>query len=197
MMKYIAYLFAVILSVSAAYTPPSTNKPASYFSQPTRRHLLQRGTALTIGVGSTILTPLTQFPQPSLAGAKATDDIELIKSTVELYKLTLSDKSKFVTELAAENSITKLPPQVPTITFQNLAKIAHTVENKFDADEFPFVAIEYAEHAGAARDFAKLAKLGRIGENGSAEVALAYAEKCVVELEEAYVLLDTLYQALE
>ena len=187
-MKSVAFLSAVLVSalspVATAYNP--SIKPT--FS---RRHLLQR-TAI-IG-GSAVLAPLTQFPQPSLA--KTADDIELIKSTCDLYKSALADKATFIADLAAENSSTKIPLQITAITFQNLAKVAHTVDDKLDADDFPFVAVEYAEHAGAARDFAKLSKLGRIGENGSAEVALAYAEKCVVELEEASVLLDTLCQAL-
>ena len=193
-MKYAASLSAVLVSVLSVLSPVATAynpsvKPATI----SRRHLLQR-TAL-IG-GSAVLAPLTQFPQPSLA--KKADDIELIKSTCDLYKSALKDKAAFVAGLASEDSSTKIPPQIPSITFQNLAKVAHAVDGGLDdADDFPFVAVEYAEHAGMARDFAKLSKLGRVGENGSAEVALAYAEKCVVELEEASVLLDTLRQALE
>lgn len=189
-MKYVAFLSVVLVSVLSPFATaynPSINNPA--FS---RRHLLQR-TAL-IG-GSAVLAPLTQFPQPSLA--KTAEDIDLIKSTCGLYKSALKDKAKFIADLAAEDSSTKIPLQITAITFQNLAKVAHGVDGKLEADDFPFVAVEYAEHAGAARDFAKLAKLGRIGENGSAEVALAYAEKCVVELEEASVVLDTMRQALE
>ena len=54
------------------------------------------------------------------------------------------------------------------------------------------VASEYAEHAAAARDLAKLAQLGRIGENGSDEVVKGYAQRCVVEVKEAATLLSAL-----
>jgi hypothetical protein len=188
-MKYVAFLSAVLVSV---LSPVATAYNPSITPTVSRRQLLQR--TAVIG-GFAFLAPLTQFPQPSLANTA--EDIELIKSARDLYKSALKDKATFVADLAAENSSTKIPQQPSAITFQNLAKVAHNVGEKLDADDFPFVAVEYAEHAGAARDFAKLSKLGRIGENGSAEVALAYAEKCVEELEEASVLLDTLCQALE
>ena len=64
----------------------------------------------------------------------------------------------------------------------------------------PFLSsqiIRYAEHAGAARDLAKLAKLGRLGENGSVEVAQAYAKRCSVEVEEASALLDVLSNSIQ
>ena len=58
------------------------------------------------------------------------------------------------------------------------------------------VAAEYAEHAGAARDLYKLAKLGRSGENGSEEVAKAYAKRCVEEVQQASALLTVLAAAV-
>ena len=100
--------------------------------------------------------------------------------------------------LAAEDSSAAImPPQVPAITFQRLSKTAHSVENKIESDDFPYVAVEYAEVAGAARDYFKLARIGRVGENGSPEVAAEYARLCVVKIEEASVLLDTLREAIE
>ncbi|OEU23356.1 hypothetical protein FRACYDRAFT_216332 [Fragilariopsis cylindrus CCMP1102] len=143
--------------------------------------------------------------QPSMAEAASVTaskaDIELIQTTSDRYRLALTDKEKFIADMATEQqdiTTSPLPPQIPAITFQKLSKFAHNVDGKLDdADDFPFVAIEYAEHAGAARDFAKLSRLGRIGENGSPEVALDYAKRCVLELEEASVILDTLRQAVE
>jgi len=146
--------------------------------------------------------------QPSMAEAATAiaskADIELIKTTSDRYRLALIDKDKFIADMATEQDTTTsgtvvspLPPQIPAITFQKLSKFAHNVVGKLEADDFPFVAIEYAEHAGAARDFAKLSRLGRIGENGSPEVALDYAKRCLLELEEASVILDTLRQAVE
>lgn len=192
-MKCIAFISAAAAAtVATAY---NCNNPSNNARGPallSRRHLLQR-TALVSG--SAVLAPLTQFAPPSFA--KAADDVELIKTTCAAYKSALSDKAVFVSDLSAEGSTVAIPAQIPAITFQDLAKIARSVEGKIDADDFPFVAVEYAEHAGAARDFAKLSKLGRIGENGSAEVAAVYAEKCAVELEEAAVLLEALREAVE
>ena len=56
---------------------------------------------------------------------------------------------------------------------------------------------EYAEHAGAARDLFKLSKLGRVGENGSEEVAKGYAKRCADEAKAASALLDVLAMAVQ
>ena len=159
----------------------------------------------TTFIGTAAAASFLLVQQPSMAEAATTiaskADIELIQTPSDRYRLALRDKEKFIADMATEQqdiTTSPLPPQIPAITFQKLSKFAHNVDGKLDdADDFPFVAIEYAEHAGAARDFAKLSRLGRIGENGSPEVALDYAKRCVLELEEASVILDTLRQAVE
>ena len=51
--------------------------------------------------------------------------------------------------------------------------------------------------AGAARDLAKLAALGRVGENGSEEVAKGYAKRCVEEVQAASALLSVLATSVQ
>ena len=166
----------------------SSNSRRSTFS---RRQLLQETAAAGI-----ILPVVTQIPR--CASAKGFDDeISFIKSTSDTYHLVLKNKQAFISELSAEESTSALPPQVPAIAFQKLSKVAHGVEGKIESDDFSYLAVEYAELAGAARDYFKLAKLGRLGENGSPEVAMEYAQQCVSKLEEASVVLDTLLQAVE
>ena len=197
MFTFLAFLFVafvVILPTATSYNVlqnSPTVKPA--FS---RRQMLSSTTAL---VGGTAFWAQLSQPAAAATASATKPDLDLIKTTSDRYRSALADKDKFVGNLASEDTslASPLPTQIPAVTFQKLAKGAHDVTGKMEADDFPFVAIEYAEHAGAARDFAKLARLGRIGENGSAEVALDYAERCVVELEEASVILDTLRQAVE
>jgi len=106
--------------------------------------------------------------------------------------------------LAAVDSSAKLPRQVPLKSFQATEKLAKSVDTAklvgeiegsdgfMPAEDYLAVATEYAEHAGAARDLAKLAKLGRVGENGSEEVARGYAKRCVEELQATSALLMVL-----
>mmetsp|Transcript_23575 Transcript_23575/g.26272 ORF Transcript_23575/g.26272 Transcript_23575/m.26272 type:complete len:230 (+) Transcript_23575:59-748(+) len=219
---FVVLVSVVVLPVATSYSPLSsrttkssttttprtagtttTSSPALFSqSTTTRRDILLKTTFVGIAASSFLIQ------QPSMAEAATAVaskvDLELIKTTSDRYRLALIDKDKFIADMATEQDTTTtsgplvspLPPQIPAITFQKLAKVARTTE-KVDSDDFPFVAIEYAEHAGAARDFAKLSRLGRIGENGSPEVALDYAKRCVLELEEASVILDTLRQAVE
>mmetsp|Transcript_5637 Transcript_5637/g.10319 ORF Transcript_5637/g.10319 Transcript_5637/m.10319 type:complete len:205 (+) Transcript_5637:119-733(+) len=198
-MRFALVLFAaigsVMLPVATSYTVgngPSTSTGPAF----SRRNMLRTTLLGGAAFGA-------QLSRPSVAAAAAETkvraaDAELIQSTSDGYRAALADKEKFVADLASEtpSATSPLPPQIPAATFQKIAKMAHDVE-KMEADDFPFVAVEYAEHAGAARDFAKCARLGRIGENGSAEVALDYAQRCVLEMEEASVVLDTLRQALD
>mmetsp|Transcript_54119 Transcript_54119/g.114983 ORF Transcript_54119/g.114983 Transcript_54119/m.114983 type:complete len:194 (-) Transcript_54119:356-937(-) len=187
----LAFLCSCWSSLSAlAYRASSSSRPAL-----SRRRALHR----TAAAGAAALSPfLSRRPPPAIAKTPA-EEIELVRSTAETYRAVLGDRESFLTELAAEDSsAVKLPPQVPAIAFQKLAGKAHGVEGKsFDADDFPFLAVEYAESAGAARDYFKLAKLGRTGENGGAEVAMEYARQCVAKLEEASVTLETLREAIE
>jgi hypothetical protein len=188
-MKSAAFLAlsSYLSSAALAYQANSNRRPA--FS---RRQLLDRTAAL----GISAIFPLTQLPQTALAKGYD-EEIGSVNSASESYRAVLKNKATFVSELAAEGSTSKLPPQVPAITFQKLAKVAHDVEGKIEADDFPYLAVEYAELAGAARDYFKLAKLGRVGENGGPEVALEYAQQCVAKLEEASVVLDTLLEAVQ
>ena len=192
----------MVISYAGHSSSTSTTKTSTTTKLTTRRDMLLK----TTFVGTAAAASFLLIQQPSMAEAATTiasskADIELIQTTSDRYRLALKDKEKFIADMANEQqdiTTSPLPPQIPAITFQKLSKFAHNVDGKLDdADDFPFVAIEYAEHAGAARDFAKLSRLGRIGENGSPEVALDYAKRCVLELEEASVILDTLRQAVE
>jgi len=77
----------------------------------------------------------------------------------------------------------KLPGQISFRIFQGLVSSKKVVlkdvpESDFVAnDDFIGIAAEYSEHAGAGRDFYKLALLGRTGENGSNDVVFFYAKK--------------------
>ena len=204
-------LFVVVLVLSVISLPivisyshsssTSTTK-TSTTKLTTRRDMLLKTTFIgTAAAASFLLIQQPSMAEAATAAIASKADIELIQTTSDRYRLALKDKEKFIADMATEQqdiTTSPLPPQIPAITFQKLSKFAHNVDGKLDdADDFPFVAIEYAEHAGAARDFAKLSRLGRIGENGSPEVALDYAKRCVLELEEASVILDTLRQAVE
>jgi len=182
-------------SSALAYQSASNKRPA--FS---RRQLLQRTAAATSA--STVLFPalMTQLiaPQTALARGGFDEEIASLRITSDGYHLALKDRDSFVASLAAEDSASlTLAPQVSAVTFQKLSKIAHAVDGKIEADDFPYLAVEYAELAGAARDYFKLAKLGRVGENGGPEVALGYARDCAEKMEEASVVLDTLREAVE
>ena len=79
-------------------------------------------------------------------------------------------------------SAPKLPRQVSRITFQSAESLfKDLVDSNFYAEDFMEVVIEYAEHDGAAIDLYKLARLGRLGENGSEEVAKGYSRRCIEE----------------
>mmetsp|Transcript_55649 Transcript_55649/g.95845 ORF Transcript_55649/g.95845 Transcript_55649/m.95845 type:complete len:209 (-) Transcript_55649:153-779(-) len=147
--------------------------------------------------------------QPSRASASTTDDsARLIQSTSSELTAVTQNLGQLEAALAAENSVVKLPSQVPLRAFQQTEKQAHDVDvakligevedsdGFMPAEDFLAVAAEYAEHAGAARDLAKLAKLGRVGENGSEEVAKGYAKRCVAELKAAGALLTVLAAAI-
>lgn len=92
----------------------------------------------------------------------------------------------------------KLPGQISFRIFQGLVSSKKVVlkdvpESDFVAnDDFIGIAAEYSEHAGAGRDFYKLALLGRTGENGSNDVVFFYAKKSIEELKEASKCLQTL-----
>lgn len=150
---------------------------------------------------------VSALPSASWAAGKENPDVAVLSSTaLELRKL-LADSKGLEAALAAENAadVVKLPRQVPRITFQKVEKLAKDVEADqggfeegfFPAEDFMIVATEYAEHAGAARDLAKLAALGRVGENGSEEVAKGYAKRCVEEVQAASALLSVLATSVQ
>jgi len=188
--------------ISYSHSSSTSTTKTSTTTITTRRDMLLKTTFIgTAAAASLLLVQQPSMAEAATAAIASKADIELIQTTSDRYRLALKDKEKFIADMANEQqdiTTSPLPPQIPAITFQKLSKFAHNVDGKLDdADDFPFVAIEYAEHAGAARDYAKLSRLGRIGENGSPEVALDYAKRCVLELEEASVILDTLRQAVE
>ena len=192
----------IVISYAGHSSSTSTTKTSTTTKLTTRRDMLLKTTFVgTAAAASFLLVQQPSMAEAATAAIASKADIDLIQTTSDRYRFALTDKEKFIADMATEQqdiTTSPLPPQIPAITFQKLSKFAHNVDGKLeDADDFPFVAIEYAEHAGAARDYAKLSRLGRIGENGSPEVALDYAKRCVLELEEASVILDTLRQAVE
>ena len=192
----VAFLFFVVpgLLLSPVATSYSVgNRPSIATRTAFSRRAVFARTALLGGAAA------APFPRPAAAAAAKprAADAELVRATSARYRAALSDRARLVADLASEDASapSPLPPQIPAAVFQKLVPFARTVPGGIDADDYPFVAVEYAEHAGAARDLARLARLGRIGENGSAEVALNYAQRCVAELEQASAVLDTLRQA--
>eukprot|EP00546_Thalassionema_frauenfeldii_P014163 CAMPEP_0178909992 /NCGR_PEP_ID=MMETSP0786-20121207/8847_1 /TAXON_ID=186022 /ORGANISM="Thalassionema frauenfeldii, Strain CCMP 1798" /LENGTH=120 /DNA_ID=CAMNT_0020582189 /DNA_START=161 /DNA_END=520 /DNA_ORIENTATION=- len=115
-------------------------------------------------------------------------DVLLVQETASQLKACTSQLARFEEGLSAADPIEdapKLPPQISFKVFQTLNSRANDVpKENFEADDFLGLAAEYAEHAGAARDYAKLAKMGRVGENGSEEVAVFYAKKAAEEAKE-------------
>ena len=140
------------------------------------------------------------FPSPSFAATNS-NLVEQLSSTQNQYKVILDDIPSFINKLSANDSTTSLPQQIPILSFQKLAPSAHDARlgstGAISKDDFQFVAMDYAEHAGAARDLCKLSKMGWSGENGGADVARSYAERCADELKLASALLEGLLAAVE
>jgi hypothetical protein len=149
---------------------------------------------------------------PSIAAAPEKNaDAKLLISTAAELKAALADPSKLEDQIFADGDGTKpptwdrpFPSQVPRVSLQSLQKYAHDVvsddfggDGVFPAEDFLAVASEYAEHAGAARDLYKLSKLGRVGENGSEEVARDYAKRCIGELQLASPLLAAMAASIQ
>eukprot|EP00747_Dinoflagellata_sp_TGD_P066689 gnl/TRDRNA2_/TRDRNA2_154929_c0_seq1.p1 gnl/TRDRNA2_/TRDRNA2_154929_c0~~gnl/TRDRNA2_/TRDRNA2_154929_c0_seq1.p1 ORF type:complete len:301 (+),score=57.20 gnl/TRDRNA2_/TRDRNA2_154929_c0_seq1:49-951(+) len=145
-----------------------------------------------------LLGPAASGVFPRVAVADETDAAKVAAASSKL-KAIVSNINEFTTAVASEAEDVKLPAQISFRTFQALAKSAHNVEGQttFEPTDYLEVAAEYAEHAGAARDFFKLSKLGRAGENGSQEVAMDYAKRCGEELQAASALLDVLSLAVQ
>mmetsp|Transcript_32220 Transcript_32220/g.36643 ORF Transcript_32220/g.36643 Transcript_32220/m.36643 type:complete len:194 (+) Transcript_32220:131-712(+) len=176
-----------------AYSGPSIS------SSTTRRGFIHREL-----VKSSILLPFISFelahPLPAVA-ASTNKDVQLVVQTASDLKACTSDIDLFLKGLSSEVPIEgapKLPSQISFKVFQSLAKLAKDVPTaKFEADDFLGLAAEYAEHAGSARDYSKLSKMGRIGENGSEEVVIFYAKKTANEVEETEKILKVLALAVE
>jgi len=147
------------------------------------------------------------YAPPSMAAAPESNaDAKLLAATAAQLKAVLTDPAKLEDQIFQDGDGSKpptwdrpFPSQVPRVSLQSLEKYAHDVVSEsfggdgvFPAEDFLAVASEYAEHAGAARDLYKLSKLGRVGENGSEQVARDYAKRCVGELKAASPLLDAL-----
>ena len=160
-----------------------------------REMLLSSATVLLLG-----------RPSPTVAEVLA--DINTLKITSSQLKGIVSNIDAFTASVASETSDVKLPAQVPLRVFQKLEAKAHDVtlrkasedgtdDGFFPAEDFLAVAQDYAEHAGAARDLYKLSKLGRVGENGSDDVAISYAKRCGEEARAASALLEVLALAVQ
>jgi hypothetical protein len=167
------------------------------------RNLAPRRTFLAWTTSASVLL---SRPYPSQADIIA--DERLLKVSAAELKGVVSGIKEFEQAVGSEGNDVKLPSQVPLRVFQKLESKAHDVtlraasddgsdDGFFPAEDFLAVATEYAEHAGAARDLFKLSKLGRVGENGSEEVAKGYAKRCADEAKAASALLDVLAMAVQ
>mmetsp|Transcript_17329 Transcript_17329/g.25604 ORF Transcript_17329/g.25604 Transcript_17329/m.25604 type:complete len:185 (+) Transcript_17329:92-646(+) len=155
---------------------------------------------LESAASSTLLAPFVVASNPALA-ADNSKDILLVQQRIAELKACTSQLTLFQQSLSAAEPMEdapKLPPQISFKVFQSLSNRANDVpKENFEADDFLGLAAEYAEHAGSARDFSKLAKMGRLGENGSEEVAVFYAKKAAEETKETEKILKVLGLALE
>ena len=198
-MLSLVVLSALLLSSSSfTLSPKPSLLPSTRASTTTSLSSVSRSNFLrsAVAAASPLLLVTALSPLPSFAGSSA--DLESLRESSAALK-ALSIPS-FVKSLAAGDSTTKLPAQVPIVVFQRLAKVAHDTNvdgGAFAAGDFEYVAKDYAVAAGAARDFYKLSRLGREGENGSEAVAKDYAEKCGDQLEAAGVLLNVLVEAVK
>eukprot|EP00588_Corethron_pennatum_P013452 CAMPEP_0194275896 /NCGR_PEP_ID=MMETSP0169-20130528/8614_1 /TAXON_ID=218684 /ORGANISM="Corethron pennatum, Strain L29A3" /LENGTH=192 /DNA_ID=CAMNT_0039019473 /DNA_START=33 /DNA_END=611 /DNA_ORIENTATION=- len=160
-----------------------------------RRQILQRGLA----VSSSVLAPW--WTAASAASAASSENLQTLQQTSAALKKCTAQTDLFLRGLSSEDpppDAPRLPPQISLRVFQGLAPRAKNVPAlNFEADDFLGTAAEYAEHAGSARDYAKLAKLGRIGENGSEEVAVFYAKKAAEEMVETEKTLQILLLAVQ
>ena len=157
-------------------------------------------------LGFSVTSAAAVASAPAFAAAPPSNsDFMLLATTAAELKEALKDPAKLedaiflVGEGSAGGQTRPFPNQVPRLTFQSLEKYAHDVVSEsfggdgvFPAEDYLAVASEYSEHAGAARDLFKLSKLGRVGENGSEQVARDYAKRCVGELQAASPLLEAL-----
>ena len=153
-----------------------------------------------LGASSLMFLPSSS----AFAATSNSADSTLIQNTAMELAEVAQHLDQLEEALAAVDSSAKLPRQVPLKSFQATEKLAKSVDTAklvgeiegsdgfMPAEDYLAVATEYAEHAGAARDLAKLAKLGRVGENGSEEVARGYAKRCVEELQATSALLMVL-----
>ena len=104
----------------------------------------------------------------------------LLLETSAALNTLVKDMARFKEGLILDD---KAYPQLPAqIGFAKLQKLAAKARDDPEND-FLEVASEYAEHASAARDLVKLARLGRQGENGSEDVVKLYADRAVGEVE--------------
>lgn len=163
-------------------------------SSSTRRQLIQSAAS------STLLAPLLVASNPAVAAANI-NDVLLVQQRISELKVCTSQLDLFQEGLSAAEpmeSAPKLPQQISFKVFQTLSSKAKNVPKEaFEVDDFLGLAAEYAEHAGSARDYAKLARMGRVGENGSEEVAVFYAKKAVEETKETEKALKVLGLAIE
>lgn len=163
-------------------------------SSSTRRRFIQSAAS------STLLAPFLVASNPAVA-ADNTNDVLLVQQRISELKVCTSQLALFQEGLSAAEPMEnapKLPQQISFKVFQALSSKAKNVPKEdFEADDFLGLAAEYAEHAGSARDYAKLAKMGRVGENGSEEVAVFYAKKAVEETKETEKILRVLGLAIE
>mmetsp|Transcript_50848 Transcript_50848/g.99457 ORF Transcript_50848/g.99457 Transcript_50848/m.99457 type:complete len:200 (-) Transcript_50848:129-728(-) len=187
----------LLLGYAGAYTG-STAPVFGGSSGNDRRQILQRGLA----VSSSVLAPWwTALVAPPPAAAAGSENLRTLQQTSAALQQCTAQTDLFLRGLVSVDPLPdapRLPPQISLRVFQGLAPRAKNVPARnFEADDFLGTAAEYAEHAGSARDYAKLAQLGRIGENGSEEVAVFYAKKAAEELVETEKTLQILVLAVQ
>eukprot|EP00587_Corethron_hystrix_P013379 CAMPEP_0113303658 /NCGR_PEP_ID=MMETSP0010_2-20120614/3984_1 /TAXON_ID=216773 ORGANISM="Corethron hystrix, Strain 308" /NCGR_SAMPLE_ID=MMETSP0010_2 /ASSEMBLY_ACC=CAM_ASM_000155 /LENGTH=200 /DNA_ID=CAMNT_0000157695 /DNA_START=64 /DNA_END=666 /DNA_ORIENTATION=- /assembly_acc=CAM_ASM_000155 len=194
----IPIILLLLLAPSWAYTDWKFYDSATA-SRSNRRKIIRKG----IAVFSPVVAPwLIDLAKPPLAfAAKSDKDVQTLQQTSIDLKSCTSQADLFFRGLISEETLPDapmLPAQISLRIFQSLAPLARNVPAlNFEAEDFLGVAAEYAEHAGSARDYVKLAKLGRIGENGSEDLAVFYAKKAVEEVKETEKALQVLVQAVQ
>jgi len=169
-----------------------------------RRGFLLDGAATFIAPAILSFSSAAIMVKPLPAQAAINKDVELVQETEIQLKSLCDQIDKYYNGLLIveggniPEDTPKLPAQVPFRVFQGLTSKAKDLPDlNFDSSDFIGIAAEYAEHAGSARDYTKLARLGRTGENGSEDVVIFYAKKAVEELKEAEILLQVLAKSVK
>ena len=197
------------LQVPVSISPPSTfskvsPSPISVSPSPfsvtpalvARRSFLVRSPAALL-----VLLPLLGPSAALAASPKLADTVS--STSARLTSIVSRGEKSFVDSVVGRTAddAPLLPPQIPRTSFQKLAPRAQTIQasdfGMMEAEDFLFVAADYAESAGAARDLLRLADLAGVGEGGGDELKRNYAKRSWEEVEKASVLLGVLSKSVE